>query len=525
MTAPAEILALYRQAAIDKIDVNTIDFPGPVARAFANDRTNVVRFLHGPIGSGKTTANFFDKLTLAAQMPKCTRGPYAGDRVFRHIEVRDTYQNLWGTTIKSWWSWFGPDVGTWSGGEGRKASHSLKFDQMDGGVLHFEIIFQAIQDQDVDAALRGIEPTCANMGEADMQSGEVLTYLVGRVMQRRFPPARWFEPESRFYAGVTGDMNASDPDCWVYKLFEDEQPKDHKLYRQPSGRSAAGENRNPTNTREDYERLARVNAHRPDWVRRMIDGRKGFSREGEPVYTEYDDTVHCDDEADLEPIPGLPLRLGFDQGVRGPAMVVAQWTPEGQLLIFDEYCPGRIGPTGFGRGCKILLQDRYRGFRVYRATGDPRGFDGSDAEFGDLSMFETVGQALDLVIWPAESNELHPRQDGVRQLLRYRLSDGRPALKVSRRARMLRKGFASHYRYRKKRGTEAGTDPKPEKNEFSNPHDALQYLVMDLVGLVGIERGELMGGRGDKARAPGGDDDDDRGGTLMPKTDFDVWKT
>ena len=523
MTAPREILELYRQAAVDKLPVDTIDFPGPVARAMAQDRKNSVRFLHGPIGSGKTTANFLDKLTQGAQMPKCTRGPYAGHRVFRHIEIRDTYANLWGTTIKSWWSWFGPDVGLWTGGENRKATHTLTFDQPDGGLLHFEIIFQAIQDQDVDAALRGIEPTSANMGEADMQSGEVLTYLVGRVMQRSFPPSRWFEPDVRYYAGVTGDMNASDPDCWVYKVFEEERPEGHKLYKQPSGRSAEGENRHPNNTREDYEKLARTNAHRPDWVRRMVDGQKGFSREGEPVFTEYDDTRHCDDEADLEPIPGLPLRLGFDQGVRGPAMVVCQWTPEGQLRILDEYCPGRIGPTGFGRGCRLLLQERYRGFRVYRATGDPRGFDGADAEFGDLSMFETVGQVLDIVIWPAETNELHARQDGVRQLLRSSLPNGQPALKVSRRAKMIRKGFASHYRYKKRRGPDAGTDPKPEKNEFSNPHDALQYVVLDTVGLAGVERGELMGGRGD--RFPGADDDDERGGTVQADTNFDVWRS
>ena len=88
---------------------------------------------------------------------------------------------------------------------------------------------------------------------------------------------------------------------------------------------------------------------------------------------------------------------------------------------------------------------------------------------------------------------------------------------------MIRKGFASHYRYKKRRGAEIGTDPKPEKNEFSNPHDALQYIVLDLVGLVGIERGELMGGRGDAISH--GDDDDGFGGSSMPRTDFNVWNT
>lgn len=522
MPVDRDVLELYRQAQIDKLDIRTYEPPGPIAGEFMRDRANSVRFLHGPIGSGKTNVNFFDKLTLAAQMPKCTRGPRVGHRLFRHIEIRDTYANLWETTIKSWWGWFGPDTGQWSGSPGRRATHQLVFDQPDGGMLFFEIIFQAIQEQEVDAALRGLEFTTGNMGEADQQPGDVLTYMLGRATQQRFPPKRFFEPGTDYYTGVTGDLNPTDPDCWVYKVFEEDRPEGHRLYRQPSGRGPNGENRAAI-SRETYEKMARQNAHRPDWVRRMVDGLKGFSREGEPVYTEYDDPTHCGDE-DLKPIAGLPLRLGFDQGVRGPAMVVTQWTPMGQLRVLREFCPGRIGPSGFGRACKLILETEFRDFRIERATGDPRGFDGADEEHGDKSFFQIVGEILDITIWPAETNELDARQDGVRQLLRYRIDGRTPALKVSAGCKMIRKGFNSHYRYRKKRGLENVTDDKPEKNEFSNPHDALQYIALDLVGLEGIKRGELMGGRGDQPSGAGGDDED-LGGFVMPATEFDVWRS
>jgi hypothetical protein len=525
MSVDPAVLKLYRQAKIDKIDIREYSPPGPVGNAFMRDRVNWVRFLHGPIGSGKTNVNFFDKLTLASEMPKCTRGDgrFIGNRVHRHLEVRDTYQNLWGTTIKSWWGWFGPDIGTWSGGIGRKAEHQLTFEQPDGSLLYFEIIFQAIQDADVDAALRGIEFTTANMGEADQQSGDVLPYLIGRALQQRFPPKRWFDPGTEYLTGVTGDLNPADPENWIYDVFEDKQPAGHKLYKQPSGRSAQGENRLAI-SRETYEKMAATNAHRKDWVRRMVDGKKGFSREGEPVYDGYDDDTHCGDQ-ELEPIKGLPLRLGFDQGVRGPAMVVSQWTPEGQLRVIDEFCPGRIGPTGFARGCKILLEKNYHGYAIELATGDPRGFDGSDDEFGDESMFQTVANVMKIIIVPAETNQLDPRLDGVRQLLRYTIRPGVPALLVSKRCKMVRKGFASHYRYKKRRGQEAGTDPKPEKNEFSNPHDALQYIVLMLLGVEGVMRGELMGGRGDSLAGRGNDDDWAQGGTASPDTEFDVWDT
>lgn len=521
MAVDPDVLDLYRQSRSQGLDIRGYSAPGPVAAAFMRDRTNWVRFIRGPIGSGKTNVNFFDKLTLATQMPKCTRGEYAGHRLHRHLEIRDTYANLWETTIKSWWSWFGPDVGNWTGGIGRRAAHQLVFSQPDGSRVHFEIIFQAIQDQDVDAALRGIEFTSANMGEADQQSADVLPFLIGRALQQRYPPKRFFEPGTAYYTCVTGDLNPPDTDSWIYKIFEETKPEGHLMYKQPSGRSAQGENRSAI-TRETYDQMASTNAHRPDWVRRMVDGLYGYSREGEPVYPEYDDEVHCAPE-ELKPVPGLKLRLCFDQGIRGPAMLVLQWMPDGQLRILDEHCPGRIGPTGFGRECRLLLAQRYAGLEIERATGDPAGFSGSDTEHGDMSMFETVSNTMNIVITPAESNELHMRLDGVRQLLRYRIDGRKPALLVSPRCKKTRKGFNSHYRYKKRQGQNAGTDPRPEKNEFADPHDALQYGVMDLLGLEGVKRGELMGGRGDQIGLAGQDDDDDRHASHVPQASFNVF--
>ncbi len=519
----ADVLAYFRQKQIDPQSIREYEPPGPVADAYLLDRKHSVRFIKGPIGSGKTNANFFDKLAIAHDMPKCTRGgeKVVGNRLFRHLEIRDTYANLWSTTIPSWWAWFGPDVGNWSGGIGRKATHNLTFDMPDGGLLFFEIVFQAIQEADVDAALRGIEFTTANMGEADMQAPDVLPYLIGRALQQRYPPKRFFEPGTSYYTGVTGDLNPPDPENWIYDVFVEKKPHGHKLYEQPSGRSPQGENRTAI-SREIYEEMARTNAHRPWWVRRMVDGQWGFSREGEPVYEEYDDLVHCAD-TDLAPVAGLPVRLGFDQGVTGPAMLVLQWLPNGQLRVLDELCPGRIGPTGFGRLCRVLLDTRYRGIPVERATGDLAGFTGGDQEFGDQHFFDTVANTMNLVITPAETNEINLRLDGVRQLLRYRVDGKQPGLLISPRCKKLRKGFNSLYRYRKRRGTENVTEPKPEKGEYSNPHDALQYGVMDLMGLEAVKRGMLMGAQGD--RFGQGMDDDDDAGAVMANTSFDVWNT
>jgi hypothetical protein len=60
-----------------------------------------------------------------------------------------------------------------------------------------------------------------------------------------------------------------------------------------------------------------------------------------------------------------------------------------------------------------------------------------------------------------------------------RLIDGNPGLLVSPACPTLRKGFAGGYQYRLiKSSNGAQTHETPNKNTFSHPHDALQYLLL-----------------------------------------------
>ncbi len=76
-----------------------------------------------------------------------------------------------------------------------------------------------------------------------------------------------------------------------------------------------------------------------------------------------------------------------------------------------------------------------------------------------------------------------------------RLVDGKPGLVVSPACRTLRTGFQGAYCYRRLRvtGDERYTD-KPDKNKFSHPHDALQYL------LSGAGEGRAVLGKERRAR-------------------------
>lgn len=513
--------------------------PGPVAEAFLRDRSPV-RYIMGPIGSGKTNACFFDALTIATQAPRCIDGK----RRFAGLIFRDTYGKLWDTVIKSWWQWFPESVGKWSGQQGRLARHQMTFSMKDGGDLEFEMQFRALDEHaDIEDALKGVEVSWAQLNEADTLNEDVLTNVLGRVLQRRFPPHRLLPPEAfvidpasgertpGYFAGVVGDLNPPDVDNYVYRVFEEERPSGHRIFKQPSGRSPRGENRAGVSL-ATYLQLAEVNKHRPWWVKRMIDGLYGPSRDGLVVYEAWRDDWHCAEEP-FDPIPGLPLRLSFDQGVRGPAMLIRQFTYSGQVRLIDEYVPGkRMGPTAFGEGCRHFLNARYPDFAVSRAVCDMAGFAGEDKEKGDLSWAETVARVLGLVIMPAPTNEIAARIDGVAQLLDYSI-EGQPALLISPRCKTIRKGFNSHYRYKVDKNSNT-PDPVPEKNLWSNPHDALQYAVLDDFGLEGVLSGAPGGERGRGLRSqkrrvpqPGDDDDEDfpTGGAVVAKHDFDVFKT
>lgn len=514
-------------------NVTTYRPPGPVAEAFLRDR-NMVRSIMGPIGSGKTNLCLFDGITVATQMPVCIDGI----RRWKGFVFRDTYTKLWDTVIPSWWQWFPETVGNWSGAKGRMASHKLRFDQPDGAILELQMDFRALDEHaDVEDALKGLEGSWGYLNEMDTLNEAVLTNILGRVLQKRYPPQRLLPPEAfrvndngarepSYFAGVIGDMNPPDVDNYCYNLFEELKPPGHRIFKQPSGRSPLGENRAGVSL-QSYLDLAAANSHRPDYVRRMIDGQYGYSRDGMPVYSEFDDSRHVA-ETDLKPVPHVDLRLGFDQGVTGPAMVVAQYDYRGQLRVLDELVPARrIGPTAFGQQCRGFLRERYPGFPIISATCDLAGWQGGDKEEGDHAWAETVEEALDMPLTPAPTNELEARHDVIRQLLTYFIDGREPALLLSPRCRYLRKGFNSHYKYELiGTGRNAVPAPKPKKNAWSNPHDALQYLALDIFGIVGLARGEPSGRKGRKGRVNTRDDDDDDSGGQPsgPRTDFDVLK-
>ena len=129
-----------------------------------------------------------------------------------------------------------------------------------------------------------------------------------------------------------------------------------------------------------------------------------------------------------------------------------------------------------------LCSERFAGF-VFQDYGDPAGNQRSamTADKDAKTCFDIL-HAKGIKIQAAEQN-LTIRLESVRKPLNT-LTNGKPQLQISPRCEMLRKGFLGRYQYRRVRvsGSAERYHDEPEKNEYSHPHDALQYVATQVFG-------------------------------------------
>lgn len=448
--------------------------PGPVAQRFMESSANTI-ILNGPLGSGKTTATFMKTVKFAkAQQPSSRHkvrnrnGVLVPARQTRWCFFRDTYRNLWKTTMRSWWKRFPEDIGVFKGSDGGPASHKIIFELRDGTAVEYEALFAAIGDNDAEAFMGGFEPTGIVLGEADKLVREVYTFGQGRT--GRYPDKDGDVGPT--WHGVIMDCNAPPLSNWMYEDFFRKLPEGVDLLRQPSGFSPNAENL--AGLPDQY--YERQRHGQPQWyIARMLENKPGFSREGKPVYPEFNDTLHVPDH-ELEPIPGRTLILGLDAGLT-PAAIIGQQTLNGCWNILDELTsePG-VGAKRFGQRLGALLHERYPGYSIV-GWADPSAAAGVDKTAGEASWIDIVENEVGIRIRPAPSNALTRRFEAVRLPL-TRLIDGQPGLLLSSRCIVLREGFNSGYRFRKFTASQTERyDETPEKNSYSHPHDGLQYLL------------------------------------------------
>jgi hypothetical protein len=343
----------------------------------------------------------------------------------------------------------------------------------DQTVLDLEVIFLALDGPDAEADLRGLEVTAAWFNEISEIPKAVVDFACGRI--GRYPATSDGGPT---WFGLIADTNPPDSDSWLYRFAEEETPSGWEFYKQPGGvvkvdgRWVANpEAENLRHLPENYY-VNQLAGRSEDWVKVYLGGQYGFSIDGRPVYPEWRDSAHVALDP-LEPIEGLPLYIGLDFGLT-PAAVFAQRTARGQWRVIDELITEDMGVMRFSELLAARLAEWYPHHGV-EAWGDPAG--AARAQTDERTCLDIVREYADIPVRSAPTNEPSLRREAVAGVLN-RMVDGEPGFQLSPHCTTLRKGFSGGYCFRRVQvaGAEKFTD-KPDKNKYSHPHDALQYLL------------------------------------------------
>ncbi|WP_211338496.1 hypothetical protein [Stakelama pacifica] len=488
----------------------TMGFVGPVAHKFRTDRS-AVSVIMGPYGSAKTTTCFQKILNSAMWQPK---GP-DGVRRARWAVVRDTWAHLEKNVLADWFMWFPKTKENWN--ETKKIHKiSIAIPLKGGKVDHLEIemLFVAVGDQSAEELFKGLQLTGLWLNEMDTLHRDVFKFgfpRVGRYRPPGTPLGGW--------SGMIGDMNAPAEDNWTYdfcvnrnigvsdaqmEVFRREFGENFRIrfHRQPGGTEAGAENLR--NLPPGYYQRMMIGMSEGD-KRRFIDNKFGAVRDGNPVYSQYNDERHC--VADMPADPNLPIHVGLDGG-NTPAAVFGQKTLRGQIRIIDEcvvYQPGNdqvlqgLGAKEFGQVVGKYWNEHYAGFQLGAVNwADPSAWFGdSDANAEDRAWIikfvagfneAAIGVKMKMKPAPVKRNLIGPRLEAVRDVLRN-VNDDAPAYVISDRCKVLREGFNRGYVVTRVQYSTGGGRWKDEplKNDFSHVHDANQYLVLGLTKYDGWE--------------------------------------
>ncbi|MDI1227366.1 MAG: hypothetical protein PSY14_06765 [bacterium] len=449
--------------------------PGPIGAAFMKSHAPVNSIM-GPVGSAKTSCLMMKTIENSARQP---RSKLDGIRYTKALFVRETFRQLYGTTIPSWHTWMPKNAGEWRGGGNEPGQHHLKFLLPDSSVVDLQVIFEALGDQNVETLMRGKEFNLLNLNEGDTLNPDVLAQGLVRVAQGRYPGERHVDPEL-CVKEVNIDYNAPDIENYLYRLNEENRPAEYAFFRQPGGLDANAENRRRA-TLKGYQDMARdLEAQgRGDLVRRMINNQYGYSRDGKPVFLEYRDDFHCA-LSELEPLKGIPVKLYADQGLH-PALIFTQNTKEGQRRVLDEI-RGEGGAVGLAEEALRMIGGKYHGCHVTGGLTDPASAarSGNDAESWIDCLNRLLGFRGAQKIRLAPTNDVEKRLSAVRRALKNNVGQAQAGILISTTCRLLRKGFNSEYKYKKIAGGGANAfRDVPDKNIYSDPMDALQYYCLD----------------------------------------------
>jgi len=452
-----------------------------LARFFASDA--FVRGIRGPVGSGKSVAGCIEIFRRAvAQEPS----PIDGLQKTRWAVIRNTQPELKTTTIKTWLDWF-PEEQYGKFNWSPPFTHYIK-----RGKLDMEVIFLALDKPEDVKKLLSLELTGAFMNEAREANKQILdgtTMRVGRYPSQRDGGPTW--------SGVIMDTNSPDEDHWwaimsgevpppdwmsPEELSQMVKPADWEFFTQPAAmlshlNKETGLTEYTDNPlRENqvglpagyYERM--VAGKSKAWLDVYVANKYGSLTDGKPVYRDFDKKLHVASE----PFPvftGQTVYVGIDFGL-SPAAILGQ-KYRGRWYIHKEIVAKDMGIERFSSLLKEAMASMpTNDFSIW---GDPAG--DQRAQTDEDTPFKIL-RSKGVMARPTDTNDPALRIDAATAPLN-RLVEKKPGILINPECKVLIKGFEDGYHYRRMQvtGTER-FDTSPNKNRFSHPHDAFQYMML-----------------------------------------------
>jgi hypothetical protein len=435
----------------------TVYTPPPTLKAFMQHHRAGELFYSwvvGPVGSGKTTANFMKLAYLASRQAP---GP-DGIRRSRAVIVRNTAPQLQDTTIKSWMTWFRDgEAGSWHVTDKRFV---LRF-----GDVECEVLFRPLDTPQDVARVLSLEVTFAILDEFVEIPRAIVDALSARC--GRYPAQK---DGGATHFGMWGASNPSTEDNWWFEYLHVELPDNAQFFSQPSGFSDAAENLdNLPGGRQYY--TAQAKGKTVAWIKQFIEAEWGFSASGKPVIPSFRGDLHTATGLRFNPLQ--PLIMGMDPGIGGMAGIFGQEDHRGRLLVFGEVIESGIGAERFlSEVVKPYIRRRFPNAQVVVAP-DPAA--ANRAQTDERSVVDVIRKHYPVKI--ETNNRLPKRIDAIEHYTTKLTSEGVALLIDAEQAPVLVRALKGGWRFTINQKRDAITTPEPEKNAYSHPADAFGYLA------------------------------------------------
>ena len=473
---------------------------GPKAAAYGQSRADLALIV-GPTGGGKTTESA-RRILRAAQWQD--RSPIDGIRKCRIAIICTTYRRLWDQVTNSYfkeidreWGLKGPGGGTgFTGAKGDPWDHRFTIACPDGSTAYVEVMGRAVGDSDLEDFFRGLEVTAFWIPELDTH--ETVDILAG--CQNRV--GRYPEPDDRpepvpgrpaAYAGVWADSNAPVIGSWFHRRFYIKPEKGDAVFIQPSGLSPQAENMaNLRKINADYYPALAERMKEPWAIRRFVENRPGYTRNGQPVHEHFDAERMVVQRA-IPADPAFPLVIAADCGnTLNPAALFGQYVGT-QLRGLAEVLPP-LDLVRFAGEVKRIRETQFGHVKEAVMVLDPAARARSTMN-AQLSYAQILSQLTGLEVFLAPSNDPNVRRTALSQIFQRSVLGGEPAFLIGNNCPGTIEALAGGYRFKR---TGDRLSPQPEKNIHSHPGETAEYLALGTEGLGlggGFIHGE--GGTGD----------------------------